>query len=129
MLADFNHKKMNKLEEIGLILILIAFGWQVFEEDFDVLSSTTDKYQLHEKLDAIWMLLADEYYEEDEKPFPTISTNVKSINNNWKYWSDLAGEKTKINYQSTLISTVRILFYFIGSVFVIIPKFYEPKSE
>lgn len=121
---------MNKLEGIGLILILLAFGWQVFEEDIHVLSSTTDKYQLHEKLDAIWMLLVDEHFEVNEREtFPAISTNVDLINKNWKYWSEIVEEKERITYQSKVVSTIRILLYLIGSVMLILPKFHKPKSE
>lgn len=39
----------KKIEGIGLILVLFAFGWQLLEYDLANLSNDVDLYQTHKK--------------------------------------------------------------------------------
>jgi len=121
---------MNKLEAWGLLLILFSFGWQILEEHIAVLSSQTDKYQLHVKLDLIWLLIVDEYYQnQSDKAYPRSVSDIDSLNKNWKYWSELIEEKERVTYQSKVFSGIRIILYLAGSILILVPKFREPKVK
>lgn len=100
------------------------------EEDIAVLSSQTDRYQLHEKLDTIWLLMVVDYYQNHaDKANPLSTSDIDSLNKNWKYWSGLIEEKERVTYQSKVFSGVRIILYLTGSILILIPKFREPKVK
>ena len=112
------------IETAGLILLLLSFGWQTFEEDINSLSNDVDTYQVHEKLDKIWSVLTDLYSHSDAN---TSNTHVLSSFdvelNGWKYWGDMLKEKERVDFQSKLFGGIRIGLYLIGSFLLIVPKF------
>lgn len=118
--------KLNykKLEGYGLILILFSFGWQMLETDLSNLSTDVDKYQIHEKLDKIYMITADIYSQSElNKSGTHTSADFSNIVGNWKYWEKLNTEKETVNWQLKWTLYIRSLIFIIGSIMLILPKF------
>lgn len=123
---NINEMKLNykKLEGYGLILILFSFGWQMLETDLSNLSTDGDKYQIHEKIDKIYMITADLYSQSDlNKSGTYTSANFSDIVGNWKYWETLNKEKETVSWQLKWTINIRSLIFIIGSVMLILPKF------
>lgn len=123
---------MKKLEGYGLILILLSFGWQMLEQDLSNLSTTVDKYQIHEKLDKIYMITSDIYSQSElskSKNEPYTSADFSEILKNWKDWGYLEKEKETVNWQLEFSMVIRSIVFIIGSVLLIIPKFNSTNSS
>ncbi len=124
--AKFTNMKSNKIEAIGLVFILVAFGWQIFEEEIRELSGETDKYQLHQKLDDLWAINSAIYTHSDINNSGAIANiNYEHISNNWKYWKGLKAEKEDVNRQEKLFAWLRILLFILGSIMIIVAKYRE----
>ncbi|WP_461633273.1 hypothetical protein [Labilibaculum euxinus] len=110
----------SNFEAIGLILILISFGWQQFESDSNALRNREDLYQIHKKLDAVGAVLIEDYWKNypDELESPP-GYNVKVYFNNWKHWNDLEKNKETLKNQIAVGKNARIVLYLIGSLFFI----------
>lgn len=120
----------KKLEGFGLILILLSFGWQLLEINLTDLSNEVDKYQLHEKIDGLYMLIADAYSNSEfNNSQIRSSANFKSINKNWKYWYGLKQEKENVVGQMKWTFYLKSFIFIIGSILLIIPKFRLVKQE
>lgn len=119
----------KKLEGWGLILILVSFGWQFLEVNLTELSNEVDKYQLHEKVDDLYMIIADVYsHSEFNNSQVRSSVDFETINKNWKYWNGLKNEKESLVGQLKWTFYLKSLLFIIGSIFLIIPKF-RPLKE
>lgn len=82
--------KLSKIEGIGLVFLLISFGWQVFEDEINSMSSDASYYYLHEKLDDIWMLNSAIYTNSEINKSKTISNiDYPIIAKNWKSYTDI----------------------------------------
>jgi len=120
----------KKLEGYGLILILISFAWQFLEINLTDISNEVDKYQQHEKIDDLYMIVADAYSNSEfNKSQVRSSSNFESINKNWKYWNNLKFEKKSVMSQLKWTFYFKSLIFIIGSVLLIIPKFRMPDKE
>jgi len=120
----------RKLEGYGLILILVSFGWQLLEINLTDLSNEVDKYQLHEKIDDLYMIIADAYSNSEFNSSQVRSSvNFESINKNWKYWKGLKIEKENLIGQLKWTFYLKSLIFILGSVLLIIPKFRPINKE
>lgn len=118
--------KPNKTEAIGLLFVLIAFGWQIFEEELNILSGNTDKYQLHEKIDAIWNINSAIYtHSEFNKSGAIADINYPHIAEKWKDWEKLKSEKELVDSQGKYFGIIRIIIFAIGSMLIIYAKYKE----
>lgn len=116
------------LEGFGLIFLLLAFGWQMLEQDLSTLSSDVDRYQTHEKLDHLYSLIADIYStSESNRSETNIMANFPQIVKDWKYWDDMNKDKETVLSQAATSTIIRTALYLIGSVLIIVSKF--KKSE
>ncbi|RIV46476.1 hypothetical protein [Flagellimonas pelagia] len=119
----------KKLEGWGLILILVSFGWQFLEVNLTDLSNEVDKYQLHEKVDDLYMIIADAYSNSEfNNSQVRSSVDFETINRNWKYWKGLKREKESLVGQLKWTFYLKSLLFIIGSIFLIIPKFRAIKE-
>lgn len=120
----------SKIEGWGLILILLGFGWQVFQGDLNDLASEQRDFQIHEKLDDTWILLGDIYTHSKSNNTTVLTTaNYEVIDKNWKYWSSLKAERERVEFQSTVFLIIQFLLYVTGSILIIIPKFRKEKTS
>ncbi|MFA5906989.1 MAG: hypothetical protein WC836_23885 [Desulfobacula sp.] len=121
----------NKIEGIGLILVLFAFGWQLLENDLANLANDVDLYQTHKKIDAIWFVLSDSYTHSPTKNTAAVSiAEYDTLNNSWQGWEDMKKEKNSVSSKKIIILMVRSVIYLLGSILIIYSKFRvnpEPK--
>ncbi|HXD94355.1 MAG TPA: hypothetical protein VNX01_14210 [Bacteroidia bacterium] len=90
----------QKLEGTGLILLLISFGWQVFQQDISDLAKEQQDCQIHEKLDHLWFILGDLYTHSSANNSSSITqSDFDVISRNWKYWADLQKERERVESQ------------------------------
>ncbi|MUP40133.1 hypothetical protein [Labilibaculum euxinus] len=123
-------KLFSYFEIIGIFLILVAFGWQQFETDSATLSYEVDLYQTHDKLDAIWGVIADDYAHRYSKDIKSqVSTDFDSILANWKYWGRMKKEKVIVDSQRELARSIRIFLYVLGSLMVLTRKYYDINDK
>lgn len=120
----------RRLEGYGLILVLISFGWQLLEINLTDLSNEVDKYQLHEKVDDLYMIIADAYSNSELNTSQVRnSVDFESINKNWKYWNGLKVEKESLVEQLKWTFYLKSLIFIVGSILLIVPKFRLVKEE
>ena len=121
----------NRIESIGLIFLLISFGWQTLENSSKSSSAEVDIYQINEKLDSIWFLLSEIYSHSDLNNTSTITrAGFANLMTEWKGWAKLKTEKAKVEEQETVFFCLRLLLYAVGSIMLIVPKLlYSTKVE
>ncbi|WP_298495434.1 hypothetical protein [uncultured Algibacter sp.] len=93
------------------------------------ISNDVDKYQLHQKIDDLYMLAADTY-SNSELYNGEIRSKVSFdvINKDWKYWNNLKAEKKSVLNQLEWTFYIKTLIFILGSIFLIIPKFREEQA-
>lgn len=126
----------TKFEAIGLLFLLISFGWQCFEDNSNEAIFEAHMYDINEKLDEIWFA----EYNEDmyTKGFSTFRdnkvpfnydyyniTNKKTFND----WNSKKNEFSTIEAQKDFGWIFRVFLYIVGSIFVIISKFRESNNK
>ncbi len=112
------------MEPVGLAFLLVAFGWQCFEEHTYQMKTDGYMLELNEKLIAIWDGIYDEAVHSDRYGGKTmVWVNYDSINESVKSWQQIQQEFTTLDEQATTFFYIRSIFYFIGSVLVLWSKF------
>ena len=121
---------LNKIEGIGLLLILFSFFIQIEENSIQNSINEVQFYQTQEKLDEIWNMLG-KLYKQDS----TIDVNKRyeeliEIEKNWKIYSENKKEidKWKEDVWFSKISSFRIWIFILGALLVAFPKFIN-KNE
>lgn len=121
---------LNRIEGIGLLLILFSFLLQVEENSIQSSVNEAQFYQTQEKLDKIWNMLG-KLYKQDS----TIDINKKyeeliEIDKNWKTYSENKKEldKWEEDVWYAKILSFRIWIFILGAVLVACPKFIN-KNE
>jgi hypothetical protein len=125
--VNFIEYFINHLEAFGLVLILISFGWQTFENHANSIIKNSDLYDIHEKLDKTWGIIADQYSKDNETT-TTVYSNYENSVKTWKYWNELKRHKKSVEGQAQISSEIRGFLYIIGSVLILIPKFQDKKT-
>lgn len=123
--------KIN-LEAIGLLLLLISFGWQCFEDNSNEAVYEAHILNINEKLDAIWAAAYDEVVHTDRFQteclrngnmplfwFNYLDANVRTF----KDWSSIKEELSVIETQKDFGWICRVVLYILGSILIMIPKF------
>ena len=123
--------KIN-IEVIGLLLLLISFGWQCFEDNSNEAVYEAHILNINEKLDAIWAAAYDEVVHTDRFQteclrngnmplfwFNYLDANVRTF----KDWSSIKEELSVIETQRDFGWTCRVVLYILGSILIMIPKF------
>ncbi|OYX84387.1 MAG: hypothetical protein B7Y83_08370 [Flavobacteriales bacterium 32-34-25] len=118
---------LNKLEGIGLLLILLSFFLQLFQNDLQSSLNDTQYYQLHDKLDTLWRIIQNDYSQNHPESGVSGTINFEEYSNNWKIYSEEIKELKTWEKSIIFFSKINIILFVIGSVFLIIPKFIEEK--
>lgn len=114
----------NKIEGLGLILVLFAFGWQLLENDLANLANDVELYQTHKKIDAIWLVLSDSYTHSPTKNTAAVSmAGYDTLNDSWQDWEEMKKEKDSVSAQKIRILMIRSVIYLLGSILIIYSKF------
>jgi hypothetical protein len=80
-------------------------------------------YQTHEKLDAIWHVISDDYSKRYEDELTShSSTNFESLLKDWKYWEEMKKEKESVHKQYKVAFQIRVIRYIFGSLLIFFPK-------
>lgn len=110
-------------EVIGLALLLIAFGWQCWEENATQTMTEGYLYETNEKLIAIWEGVYDGALHSDHYDGNTVvSTNFDAINESFRYWGQVQEEMSTLHKQRNIIFWIRAVLYVLGSIMIIIAK-------
>lgn len=122
MLKDI--KRNNRwLEPIGLALLLVAFGWQCWEEQANQMKMDGYFYEMDQKLGAIWMGIYDEALHSNRyHGQATVSTNYDVINARIQDWGQIQDSFSLLEKQTSFFFWARIVMYCIGSFCVILAK-------
>ena len=110
-------------EPIGLVFLLVAFGWQFFEG----ISTQTviEGYFLetNEKLLAIWEGIYDEAIHSERYEGETIGFgDYDSINSSIKGWNQVKEKVSTLEKQENMFFWIRVVLYIIGSCFIVVAK-------
>jgi len=121
---------LNRIEGIGLLLIIFSFLLQIEENNIQSTVNEAQFYQTQEKLDKIWNMLG-KLYKQDS----TIDINEKyeeliEIDKNWKTYSENKKEldKWEEDVWYGKILSFRIWIFILGAVLAACPKFIN-KNE
>lgn len=114
---------IKKIEALGLIILLISFGWQIIESNSSSLSREVDLYHINQKIDAIWSVLSAEYIQDHSNETNSYkSVNINAYEKSWMDWGKMKKDKEYLNNQLRIFMWIRILLYLIGSIMIIYPK-------
>lgn len=111
------------LEPVGLVLLLLAFGWQCWEEQANQLKYEGYIYELDQKLEAIWDGVYDEALHSDRyNGEALVSVNYDALNKTVRDWGQIEKDFTTLNRQTAHFFWARVVLYLLGSAFVIFGK-------
>ncbi len=116
------------LEPIGLLLLLLAFGWQCIEERTSQMRTESYVLELNEKLIFIWDGVYDEAIHRNCYNGKSMGwVDYDSINKTIKDWGQIQRELSTINRQDSFFFRIRVVFYILGSVLVLLSKWPERR--
>jgi hypothetical protein len=118
---------LNKLEGIGLLLVLISFFLQLFQNELQSSLNESQYYQLHNKLDTIWRIIQNDYSQNHPEAGVSGTINFEAYSKNWKIYSEQIKELKPWEESISLFSKLNIVLFIFGSIILIIPKFIEEK--
>ena len=117
---------LNRIEGIGLILILFSFFVQSFQSDSESSFRESQNYHLNKKLDHIWRLIGKHYSQE--LPKSGNSVNMQAINKDWEFYSRQVKELENWEGKIQLFSQIGTWIFVLGTILVIAPKFMDEKE-
>ena len=123
--------KVNIIEGVGLLLILLSFFIQLIESDIESEVREAQFYQTQIKLDRLWIIVSKEYSEKHPDLNVHSAIDFESINKDWKYYSQdkeyLESWKKSVYFGQ--ISKMRIWIFVIGSILLLTPKFSSKEKK
>ena len=124
-------RTLSWIEGFGLLLLLFAFFTQLVEEDIQNKKIEYESLRIHEKLDALWTVISDQYAENHPEHNVHMAINFKSYADGWKIYSE--GREELSTWEKTIgadiFPTIRIIIFVIGSILIIAPKFIREKES
>lgn len=115
----------NRIEGIGLVLVLFSVFIQIAEEDFNNQKQEAENYNIHKKLDAIWHVYSKDFSSRNPEYEVSSAINFKHYVDDWKIYSE---NRKEIKVWSDLVETsgkYKMLLFILGSILIVIPKFRE----
>lgn len=123
------HRIRKYLEPIGLAILLVAFGWQCWEEHANQIKYEGYVYELDQKLMRIWSGIYDEALKSERYSGKAmVWVNYDALNQSMKDWNDIQASLKRLNRQTTVFFWVRVVLYVLGSVLVISGKWPDKKE-
>lgn len=115
---------LNRIEGIGLILILFSFFVQSFQSDSENSFRESQNYHLNKKLDHIWIVIGKEYQANHSKG----GINLRSLDKDWEFYSRQVKELESWEGKINLFSQIGTWIFVLGTILVIAPKFMEERE-
>jgi len=126
----FAKKRSDILDGIGLVLILFSFFVQMTEIGIESDIRQQENYHIHRKLDYIWTVVSHDYAKKYPEQGVYFAMDFKHYHNDYKIYSedkrDLSKWEELVKYKS--FTNIRLFLFIIGSVMLIVPKFYSTKT-
>ncbi len=118
----------KRCELIGMVLILVSAGWQIFvERSLAEVEADIRQYKLNHKLDALFSIVSDSYIRQ----FPEKTINkphmgtVERIQN----WTVADSEREDPMEMLTKWATwITAIVFFWGSILIVYGKWLETKE-
>ena len=118
------------LEPIGLVLLLLAFGWQCWEEQAYQLKVYGLFYEEDQKLEAVWMGIYDEALQSERyHGKASVLVDYDVINRTLRDWGQIRKDFTTLDKQTSFFLWARVVFYVLGSILVVVGKWPENRSS
>lgn len=119
---------LNRVEGIGLVLILFSFFVQIFQNNSEESFRESQNYHINKKLDHIWALIENKYAEEhpEKKLKPLI--RLKSLDHDWELYSRQAKEMKAWEDQIEFFADISTWIFVLGTILAILPKFIPEKA-
>ena len=122
---------LNRVEGIGLILILFSFFVQIFQNNSEESFRNSQNYHLNKKLDHIWALIEKQYSEDEksreEQTFSPV-TRLKTVDDDWEVYSKQVKELEVWESQIAFFADISTWIFVLGTILVILPKFIPEKN-
>jgi hypothetical protein len=120
MKSIVDYSLLKYLEVVGLFLLLIAFGWEIFERKTEEIANGGEWFIVNQKLDQMWG--AEKALCETVK-CDQFKGSIYINFDSWPQWTQLEDVKE----QHECFQLFRIALYIIGSMLVIGGKIYTIK--
>ncbi len=117
---------LNRVEGIGLVLILFSFFVQIFQNNSEESFRASQNYHINKKLDHIWIWI--ENRDKGVKP-PSSVTKLKLFDHDWELYSKQAKEMKIWESKIELFADISTWIFVIGTILVILPKFIPERNE
>lgn len=113
----------NRIEGIGLIIILFSFFIQIVEEDLSNQKHEAEIYNIHKKLDAIWHVYSKDFSSRNPEYGVSSTIDFKHYDKDWKIYSENRKEIKVWNDLVDESGKYKMILFIIGSILIVIPKF------
>lgn len=120
---------LNRVEGIGLILILFSFFVQIFQNNSEESFRASQNYHINKKLDHIWALIENKYAEEHPEKKLSPILKLQSIEKDWELYSIQAKEIKAWESKIEFFADISTWIFVLGTLLVIVPKFIQEKNE
>lgn len=117
---------LNRVEGIGLVLILFSFFVQIFQNNSEESFRASQNYHINKKLDHIWIWIEN---RDKEVKTPSSVTKLKSFDHDWELYSKQAKEMKIWESKIELFADISTWIFVIGTILVILPKFIPERNE
>lgn len=117
----------NRLEGIGLILVLFSVFIQIAEEDFSSQKHEAENYNIHKKLDAIWHVYSKDFSSRNPEYGVSSAIDFKHYDDDWKIYSENREDLKPWNELVEEAGKYKMILFILGSIFIVIPKFMNEK--
>lgn len=113
----------KKCEVLGLVFLLIAFGWQCWHEYRQETQIKAIMYEFNQQIFCIHSLVYNDVLKQDyytgEEMFCIREDMYKPMNYDW---CEVQQKNSNIDRESEWAFKIRVMFYVIGSVLIIVSK-------
>jgi hypothetical protein len=121
-----NPRIIFKIEALGLLLILLTIGWQVFVEDHvHELSHQNDIVQINMKLDDIWRYIGKIGSATTNDQTMGVTADFSTFNKSWTY----APGEDNFDEKAELYRKIRGLSYLIGTLMLSLGRYQELRMK
>lgn len=120
---------LNRVEGVGLILILFSFFVQIFQNNSEESFRESQNYHINKKLDHIWALIENKYAEEHPEQKLSPILKLQAIKKDWELYSVQAKEMKIWESKIELFADISTWIFVLGTILVILPKFIPERNE
>jgi len=121
-----NSKIASIVEVIGLLIVVLSIGWQVFAEDnFQDDARRNEMIQLNIKLDNIWLYLGKIGIATTDDETSMWVTDYEVLNEQWQY----VNQENNFDEVARASSLIRGILFLIGTAMLSFGRYYELQER